>query len=169
MSGHEFNPYGVCRRCGCGRSAASHPCEPGGASGSRNIGSDVDPRARPKSEQEPGTHPKRSVFLGSLAGYAIASAMGVIVVIALVIGAGKFKAASSQQVLVSVGALGAYAGYVITVRRGKAQGARSPYHDWSKFITSGMAFGIGMIVIAGSSLLTLLIWLAHNAISGKGG
>jgi hypothetical protein len=58
---------------------------------------------------------------------------------------------------------------VITVRRGKARGTRSPYDEWSKFITSGMALGIAMIVVAGSFLLSVLILLAYNAIAGKGG
>lgn len=138
--------------------------------GSRGIGSDVDPRARLRSEQEPdGAHPKSPIFLGSLAGYAIASAVGVIVIIWLIVGAGKFEAAAGLQVLVSAGALGAYAGYVITVRRGKARGTRSPYDEWSKFITSRMALGIALIVITGSFLLSVLILFAYNAVAGKGG
>jgi hypothetical protein len=158
---HDFNAYGVCTKCGCGRSAAGRPCEPGARlSGGR------DPRERRKSEQDPdGTHPKRSILLGSLAGYAIASALGVVVVIGLVIIAGRFEAGGAFRVLAAAGGVGAAMGYTIGARRGEARGART-LTPGSKFI---LALGIMMAVIAGSGVITVLILFAYDAIAGKGG
>jgi hypothetical protein len=90
------------------------------------------------------------------------------VVVALVLRAGRFDAAAGLKILTSAGAFGAILGYHLAVRRRRARGVRGPLDRWPRFIASPMAFGIGMIVIFGSFVISIVLLLAYNALT-KGG
>jgi hypothetical protein len=107
-----------------------------------------------------------SIFLGVLAGYAVASAIGALIVIWLSIDLGRATAEGGLKVLTPIGALGAFLGYQITVKRRKARGINGPYDEWSKFFGSWLSIAIGMIVIAGAFGIAVLIKLAYDALAG---
>ena len=110
-----------------------------------------------------------SIFRGALAGYAIASAIGSMIVIWLSIDSGQATVAGGTKLLMWVGVLGALLGYEITVKRRQARGISSPYDEWSKFLGSWMCSLIGMIVIAGSFGIAFSIAIVYDAIAGKAG
>jgi len=113
-----------------------------------------------------GDEREPSIFRGALAGYAIASAIGVAVIVCLIASAGKYEAAGGLDLLMGVGAAGVIAGYQVAVRRRKARGIRGPLDEWAKFITSKVAIGIAGIVIAGSFLIAVVVLLAYKAMRG---
>jgi len=109
-----------------------------------------------------------SIFLGTLAGYGVATALGVVFIVFLVLRAGKFEATGGFDVLIGAGAMGAISGYHITVRRRRARGIRGPLDEWSKFVVSRTAVWTGAVVLLGSFVVSLLILLVYNALSNKG-
>jgi hypothetical protein len=110
-----------------------------------------------------------SIFLGALAGYALASMLGVVATVVLSINSGRASATGGLKLLTPVGALGAYLGYVLAVKRRKALGISGPHDEWSKFFGSGTFFVVALIVIAGSFGLAVLIKVVFDALVGHGG
>src|SRR6266566_1926341 len=102
---------------------------------------------------------KPSLFLGSLAGYAIATAVGVLATILLSIHAGRASAVGGLKLLTSAGILGILLGYEIAVWRRKRRGIAGPYDEMSRFIGSWMAGVLVVILLAGSFGLALAIKL----------
>jgi len=85
-----------------------------------------------------------SIFLGTLAGYGVATALGVVFIVFLVLRAGKFEAT------------------------GGLRGIAGPLDEWSKFVVSRTAVWTGAVVLLGSFVVSLLILLVYNALSNKG-
>jgi hypothetical protein len=98
-----------------------------------------------------------SILLGTLAGYAVSAVVGVAITVALSLHAGAASATGGLKVLAGLGALGAYFGYHITVRRRRSRGVTGPLDEWAKFVGSATFAVIAVVVIAGSCGLAVLI------------
>lgn len=106
-----------------------------------------------------------SIFLGCLIGYAIATAIGTLIVIWLSIHSGRATAEGGLKLLTGAGALGAYEGYAITVKRRRARGIKGPHDEWSKFFSSWIFLVLAMIVVAGSFGIAVLIKVVYDTLA----
>lgn len=99
---------------------------------------------------------KPSVFMHSLVGYLIATALGIPAVVLMSINAGDFDEQVAFQILVCAGAIGAMIGFEIAARRLKAFGGGGMAAEWNRFWGSLPLYGLAAIILGGSAAVTLL-------------
>src|SRR5262249_31909561 len=160
----------ACRRGGCGEQEVRGRPSDSKAQGRRLLSRLPVPGRRCRGlvnsrwqVRQPTKGP--SIFLGALAGYAIASALGALLTVVLSARAGRASAAAGLEILASLGALGAYLGYCVAVRRRRARGVSGPLRAWPKFLGSGTFALLALVVLAGSFGLAVLIKVVFDALA----
>jgi hypothetical protein len=104
--------------------------------------------------------------LAGLVGYLAATAIGVILSLFLARGARGYDNIAAFQLMVCLGALGAYLGYLLAVKRRKALGVSEPSDEWRQFFGSALCNLLGLIVLAGSFGISTLVALIYDAVVG---
>jgi hypothetical protein len=109
---------------------------------------------------------KPSLFVAGLVGYLAATAVGVLVTLVLASGAKGYDNVAAFQLLVCLGALGAYTGYLVAVKRRKALGVSGPSDEWRHFFGSTAFSVLALIVLGGSLGISTLVALIYDAVVG---